>query len=77
MKQRVIDFIKYNPAVFKAYNFLGSLLLRFFGLFIPIDNKKILFVSFGGKKYDDSPQSLYEKMMKMRNLMITNLYGHL
>lgn len=50
MKQRVIDFIKYNPAVFKAYNFLGSLLLRFFGLFIPIDNKKILFVSFGGKK---------------------------
>lgn len=65
MKQRVIDFIKYNPAIFKAYNFLGSLLLRIFGLFIPIDNKKILFVSFGGKKYDDSPQSLYEKMIEM------------
>ena len=46
MKQRVIDFIKYNPAIFKAYNFLGSLLLRIFGLFIPIDNKKILFVIF-------------------------------
>ena len=36
MKQRVIDFIKYNPAVFKAYNFLGSLLLRFFGLFMAV-----------------------------------------
>ena len=49
MKPKFNDFIKFNSAVFKAFNFLESLLLRFFGLFIPIDNKKILFVSFGGK----------------------------
>ena len=65
MKQRIIDFIKYNPAIFRLYNFWGSMLLKICGLFIPIDNKKILFVSFGGKKYDDSPQSIYEKMIKM------------
>lgn len=65
MKQRVMDFIKNNPFVFYLYNRLGSLLIKFFGLFIPIKQKKILFVSFGGKKYDDSPQSIYEKMASM------------
>lgn len=66
MKQKIKDFIKYNPSVFHVYNFVGSIVLRILGAFIPIDRKKILFVSFGGKKYDDSPQSLYEKMITMK-----------
>lgn len=65
MKQKLIDFIKYNKIIFFLYNRLGSLLIRFVGLFIPINEKKILFVSFGGRKYDDSPQSIYEKMITM------------
>lgn len=66
MKQRLIDFIKYNQIIFFIYNRIGSFLIKLFGLFIPIKKKKILFVSFGGKKYDDSPQSIYEKMIKMK-----------
>lgn len=64
MKQKLVDFIKYTPWVFTLYNKLGSIVIRFIGLFIKINPKKILFVSFGGKKYDDSPQSIYEEMIK-------------
>lgn len=63
MKQKLIDFIKYTPWVFTLYNKLGSIVIRFIGLFIKINPKKVLFVSFGGKKYDDSPQSVYEEMI--------------
>lgn len=31
--------------------------------FVPISQKKILFVSFGGKKFDDSPKIILEKML--------------
>mgnify|MGYP004465263477 CR=1 FL=1 len=65
MKQKLIDFIKFHPFIFFLYNHIGSLLLKIIGIFIPIKKKKILFVSFGGKKYDDSPQSIYEKMITM------------
>lgn len=66
MKLKLMNFIKYNPVVFFLYNRLGSLFFRFIGIFFPIDQKKILFVSFGGKKYDDSPQAIYEKMITMK-----------
>lgn len=66
MKQRIIDFIKCNPNIFALYNRFGSIFIRLMGVFIPIKRNKILFVSFGGKKYDDSPQSIYEKMITMK-----------
>ncbi len=65
MRQRIIDFIKHNRIVYFLYNRLGSLFVRFVGLFVPVNSKKILFVSFGGKKYDDSPRSVYERMITM------------
>lgn len=64
LRQRIRDFIKYNKIFYKAYRFGGSMLIRFLSLFIPVNNKKIFFISFGGRKYDDSPKSIYEKMLK-------------
>ena len=62
MKQKLKDFVKYNNTIYLIYNRIGSFFIKLLGLFIPIQQKKILFVSFGGKKYDDSPQAIYEKM---------------
>lgn len=31
---------------------------------IPINDKKLLFISFGGEKYDDSPMVIYERMIQ-------------
>ncbi len=34
-------------------------MLKFFGVFVPINPKRMVFASFGGRKYDDSPRSIY------------------
>jgi CDP-glycerol glycerophosphotransferase len=41
-----------------------SRVLRFIGLFVKTDNNLILFVSFAGKSYNDSPKKIYEYMYK-------------
>lgn len=39
-----------------------SLVFKFIGLFIHTDNELILFVSFSGKKFGDSPKVIYDLM---------------
>ena len=59
---KLITFIKTNKLVYIIYNRLGSLFLKFVGLFVNIDSKLVLFNSFGGKKFDDSPKVIYDYM---------------
>lgn len=40
-----------------------SALLKLLGVFVGNDDKLILFNSYGGKKYDDSPKSIYEHIL--------------
>ena len=42
------------------YRVVMSLLFRFIGLFIRTDDGLVLFVSFMGKGYNDSPKAIYE-----------------
>lgn len=63
MKKKIVYWLKYSPWIFYIYHHVMSGLIRFLGLFIKIDNKLILFNCFGGRKYDDSPKAVYEKMM--------------
>ncbi len=62
MKNKLINFIKYNRFFLATYKFFGNLFIKFLALFTRIDDKKILFVSFGGRKFDDSPKALYEQI---------------
>lgn len=62
-KKLLIANIKYSKFLYNLYYFIGSGLLYFLRLFIHQDEKLILFSSFGGKKYDDSPRAIYEKMI--------------
>lgn len=64
MKNYLINIIKEYPIIRNIYNFLGNTLFRFISIFIKTDENLILFNSFGGKKYDDSPRELYEYMKK-------------
>lgn len=43
--------------------FIAGKLIRILGMFIKTDSRMILFVSFAGKKYDDSPKAIYKKML--------------
>ena len=63
-KNTVMSCIKSSPKLKATYCFIGSMAIRLLGLFIKTDKKMILFNSFGGKKYDDSPKALYEFMVK-------------
>lgn len=60
MLEWVKSVVKSSSAVYRIYYYIGSLLLRILGLFVRTDKNLILFVSYGGKRYDDSPRVLYE-----------------
>ena len=64
MKSRIKAFVKNNKLVYGVYFHIGSFLLRLIGLFVKTDPNLILFISYGGQKYDDSPKVVYEYLQK-------------
>lgn len=56
--------IKSNKLLYKTYYHVCSFLARGLGLFVKTDSDLILFVSYGGQKYDDSPRVVYEYLQK-------------
>ncbi len=64
MKQRIVNFLKYNKAAYTAYYYTMSAAINLLKLFVKPDNKLILFNSFAGRKYNDSPKAIYEAMRR-------------
>lgn len=62
MKKKIINILKKNSLLYKIYYYIGTLIVNIIKLFIKTDNKLILFVSYGGKQYSDSPKVIYEAM---------------
>ena len=58
--KKLVSFVKYNKVFLCLYRFAGNCVIAFFKAFLKSNSKKILFMSFGGQKYDDSPKALYE-----------------
>lgn len=64
--KRIIEYrLKHIPWLFRPFIFCGSLFFRCLGLFIKTDPKLILFVSFSGKLYNDSPRAIYEYLQTL------------
>ena len=64
MHDKLAFLIKHNSVIQFFYRYIMSFVFRFIGLFIRTDEKLILFNSYGGDRYDDSPQVLYEAIKK-------------
>ena len=62
MKQKLINFLKYNKFAYNVYFHVMSNLINFLKIFVKTDDKLILFNSFAGRKFDDSPRAIYECM---------------
>lgn len=62
MKKRIQNIIKYNKWVYLVYYSVMSALIRFLGVFVKTDQRLILFNSFAGRKYDDSPKAVFDAM---------------
>jgi CDP-glycerol glycerophosphotransferase len=63
---KIANLLKTNRLAYYIYNYTFSFLLKFIGIFIKIDEKLILFNSFGGNKFDDSPKAIYDYMKKSK-----------
>ena len=65
MNNKIVNIVKYSKVIYFLYFYIGSFLLRLARLFVNTDEKLIVFVSFGGRKFDDSPRCIYEKMIEI------------
>ena len=64
MKQRIANLLKYNKALYTIYYYTMNVVVNMLKLFIKTDNKLILFNSFAGRKFNDSPKAIYDVMIK-------------
>lgn len=64
MKDKLKAFIKTHKLFYYLYFLLGSLFLKILGIFTKGDENLMLFVSYGGQKYDDSPRVIYEYLLQ-------------
>ncbi len=59
----LINRIKYSKFLYKCYLWCGSLMVYVLKKSLKTDNKLILFASYSGKRYDDTPRDMYEAMI--------------
>lgn len=60
IKRRIEYILKHNLIIQTLYRFIMSNFFRIIGLFLKVENNLVLFVSFAGKSYSDSPRVIYE-----------------
>jgi CDP-glycerol glycerophosphotransferase len=64
LKNRLIMTVKKSKLIYSIYYYLGTVFINLIKLFLIPDDRLILFISYGGKRYDDSPKVITEAMLK-------------
>lgn len=62
MRQKLIYVLKHYLILQKLYRVIMSFVFRLIGLFIKTDDNLVLFVSFMGMGFNDSPRNIYDYM---------------
>lgn len=62
-KAIVSNLLKNSKVLYRLYYSICNLIIKAIGLFVKCDSSLIVFVSFGGKKMNDSPWAIYNKML--------------
>ena len=60
MRSRLIYILKHNAAIQAIYKVVMSFVFRVWGCFVPVDERLILFSSFMGTGFNDSPRAMYD-----------------
>lgn len=55
--------LKHNYFLSKIFRITASCCMRVWGIFVPMNNKMIIFTAHG-RKYNDSPRAIYEYMLR-------------
>lgn len=59
---KLSNLVKYNKVVLCLYRLFGNAFVKFLSIFVKVNDKKILFIDLGGRKYERCPKILYERM---------------
>ena len=62
MRERLIYILKHYAFIQKLYRIIMSFIFRVWGKFLKTDDDLVIFVSFMGKGFNDSPKVIYEYM---------------
>lgn len=62
MRQRLIYLLKHNAVIQALYRVIMSFVFRVWSLLVKTDENLVLFVSFMGMNFNDSPKSIYDYM---------------
>ena len=60
MRQRLIYILKHNLIIQKIYRVIMSFVFRVWGALLPVDESLVIFVSFMGMGFNDSPKAIYD-----------------
>ena len=60
MRQRLIYILKHSSFLQTVYRVVMSFIFRVIGLFIPVDDHLVIFVSFMGMGFNDSQKVIYD-----------------
>lgn len=60
----IVSIVKRNKWIYHVYYYSVSFAVKIISHFVKTDDKLILFVSYGGRYFNDSPKSIYEAMLE-------------
>ena len=60
----IVLCVKNSKWLFRIYFYIGSFILKLVRTFVKTDERLILFVSFGGRHFNDNPKCIYNAMLK-------------
>ncbi len=64
MREKIILFLKTHPRCLAFFWWCAKVCLRAMAPFVRVQEKAVLFSSFGGRNFDDSPRALYDEMCR-------------
>lgn len=62
MRNRIISFLKENTIILRILWKTAWVCMEVWGLFVPLQKKTMMFCSYGGRKFDDSPKAIYDEI---------------
>lgn len=61
-RKSLVNRVKSSRTIYYIYYHLGNVFVNTLKQFVKADPKLVLFVSYGGRRFDDSPKEIYEAM---------------
>ncbi len=73
MRLLIINYLKQHTFILRIFWKIAEIVLTFLSRICQIKQKTILFSSFGGRKFDDSPKALYDEICDKKEFDDWNL----